>query len=138
MYSDIPRIDFKTVIDWKETDIVVKAAFPVDINADRATYEIQYGHIERNTHWNTSWDVAKFEVCGHKWADLSEDGYGVSLLNDCKYGYDIKDSRIRITSCAAAQYPILTPTRRFMNLPIPSIRILVGGGKGEPYRKLTI
>jgi len=60
LYQDIPRIDFKTVIDWKEKDIVVKASFPVDINSDRATYEIQYGHIERSTHWNTTWDIAKF------------------------------------------------------------------------------
>lgn len=97
VYSDNARIDFKTHIDWKEEDIVLKAAFPLDIRADRATYEIQFGHIERDTHWNTSWDKAKFEVCGHKWADLSENGYGVSLLNDCKYGYDIKEGRMRLT-----------------------------------------
>lgn len=105
LYNDIPRIDFKTFIDWKEKDIVLKAAFPVDINADRATYEIQFGHIERNTHWNTTWDMAKFEVCGHKWADLSENGYGVSLLNDCKYGYDIKDNRMRLTLLRCGTMP---------------------------------
>lgn len=97
IYNDIPRVDFKTMMDWKEKDIAVKASFPVDVNSDRATYEIQYGHIERNTHWNTSWDIAKFEVCGHKWADLSEEGYGASLMNDCKYGYDIKEGRMRLT-----------------------------------------
>ena len=90
IYREIPRIDFKTVIDWKEKDLVVKAAFPVQINCDHATYEIQYGHITRSCYWNTSWDIAKFEVPAHKWADVSESGYGVSLLNDCKYGYDIK------------------------------------------------
>lgn len=105
LYNDIPRIDFKTVVDWREKDIVVKAAFPVDINSDRATYEIQYGHIERNTHWNTTWDIAKFEVCGHKWADLSEDRYGVSLLNDCKYGYDIKEGRMRLTLLRCGTVP---------------------------------
>ncbi len=72
-------------------------AFPVDIRATRATYDIQFGNIERPTHWNTSWDWARFEVLGHKWADLSEGNYGVALLNDCKYGYDIKDNVMRLT-----------------------------------------
>ena len=76
---------------------MLKVAFPVDIHSEKATYEIQYGNVERPTHWNTSWDYARFEVCGHKWADLSEDDYGVSLLNDCKYGYDIKDGVIRLS-----------------------------------------
>ena len=97
IYSDIPRIDFICNTDWKEKDILLKAAFPVDINADKATYEIQYGSLERPTHKNTSWDLARFEVCGHKWADLSEAGYGVSLLNDCKYGHDIHDGVMRLT-----------------------------------------
>lgn len=105
IYKDIPRIDFRASVDWEEKDIVVKAAFPVDINSERATYEIQYGHIERDTHWNTSWDIAKFEVCAHKWADLSEDGYGVSLLNDCKYGYDIKEGRMRLTLLRCGTIP---------------------------------
>lgn len=105
MYRDISRIDFKTFIDWKEKDILLKAAFPVDINVEKATYDIQYGNIERTTHLNTSWDLAKFEVCGHKWADVSETGYGVSLLNDCKYGYDIKDGLMRITLIKAGTWP---------------------------------
>jgi len=97
IYNDIPRIDFSTWIDWKEKHILLKAAFPVDIHSDKATYEIQYGNVERPTHWNTSWDYARFEVCAHKWADLSEGDYGVGLLNDCKYGHDIKDSVMRLT-----------------------------------------
>ena len=97
IYSDIPRVDFDTYIDWKESQILLKAAFPVDVHADKATYDIQFGNLERSTHWNTSWDIARFEVCGHKWADLSEEGYGVSLLNDSKYGYDIKDGVMRLT-----------------------------------------
>jgi len=105
IYNDIPRIDFNTVIDWKETHVLLKAAFPVDINSDKAVYEIQYGNVERPTHWNTSWDYARFEVCAHKWADLSEDGYGVSLMNDCKYGYDIKDGVMRLTLLKSAKEP---------------------------------
>ena len=71
----------------------------------RATYEIQYGHVERPTHANTSWDVARFEVCAHKWADLSEPGYGVALLNDCKYGYDIAGNVIRLSLLRAPTWP---------------------------------
>ena len=97
IYRDIPRIDFVNRIDWKQKQVLLKAAFPVDVHADAATYEIQYGNLQRPTHKNTSWDVARFEVCGHKWADLSGEGYGVSLLNDCKYGHDIHDSVMRLT-----------------------------------------
>lgn len=104
-YNDIPRIDFRNCVDWREKNILLKAAFPVDINSSKATYEIQYGNLERETHNNTSWDVAKFEVCAHKWADLSEGGYGVSLLNDCKYGHDIKDGVMRLTLIKSGTYP---------------------------------
>ncbi|GAB6168305.1 alpha-mannosidase [Clostridium carnis] len=97
VYNDIARIDFDSYADWKERDVLLKAAFPIEINASEATYEIQYGNVTRPTHNNTSWDVAKFEVCGHKWADLSEGDFGVSLLNNCKYGYDIKDGNMRLT-----------------------------------------
>ena len=105
LYDDIPRIDFDTFIDWKQDHILLKALFPVDIHADAATYDIQFGTIERPTHRNTSWDAAKFEVCAHKFADVSEDDYGVSLMNDCKYGYDILGSDMRITLLKSATYP---------------------------------
>jgi len=91
------RLDFETDIDWKEKHILLKSAFEVDIFSLNATYEIQWGNVERPTHRSTSWDWAKFEVCAQKWADLSENDYGVSLLNDCKYGYDIKDNVMRIS-----------------------------------------
>ena len=105
LYDDVARIDFDTDIDWKEEHLILKTAFPVDINADKATYEIQFGTVERPTHSNTSWDAAKFEVCAHKFADLSEYGYGVSLLNDCKYGHDIHDGVIRLTMLKCGTYP---------------------------------
>jgi len=105
IYDNMPRIDFSTKIDWKEKQILLKAAFPVDIHSDKATYEIQYGNVERPTHWNTSWDYARFEVCAHKWADLSEHDYGVSLMNDCKYGHDIKDGVMRLTLLKSAVEP---------------------------------
>ncbi len=91
------RLDFETDIDWNEKHILLKSAFEVDIFSPNATYEIQWGNVERPTHRSTSWDWAKFEVCAQKWADLSEGDYGVSLLNDCKYGHDIKDNLMRIS-----------------------------------------
>lgn len=104
-YRHTGRIDFKTVIDWKEEQLLLKTAFPVDILTSKATYEVQFGHVERPTHKNTSWDEAKFEVCAHKWADLSECGYGAALLNDCKYGYDIHDSVMRLTLLKSGIFP---------------------------------
>ncbi|RCX17839.1 alpha-mannosidase [Anaerobacterium chartisolvens] len=105
IYTHVPRIDFNTTIDWKQSQILLKAAFPVDIHTDKAAYDVQFGNVERPTCWNTSWDTARFEVCAHKWADLSEDGYGISLMNDCKYGYDIKDGIMRITLLKSGVVP---------------------------------
>ncbi len=105
LYAGSPRIDFRTEIDWHEAQTLLKVAFPVDIRATRATYDIQFGAIERPTHWNTSWDWARFEVCAHKWADLSEGDYGVALLNDCKYGHDIHDNVMRLTLIKSAIRP---------------------------------
>lgn len=105
LYNTLERIDFETEIDWNEEHQLVKASFPFDVNAAKATYEIQFGNIERPTHENTSWDAARFEVCGHKWADISENGYGVSLLNDCKYGHSAEGSTLKLTLLKCATYP---------------------------------
>lgn len=105
VYARSRRIDFETRVDWHETRRLLKTAFDVDIRSTRATYDIQYGHVERPTHMNNSWDWAKFEVVGHKWADLSEDGYGVSLLNDCKYGYNIKGNVMKLSLLKSSKYP---------------------------------
>ncbi len=105
LYRRSPRIDFRTTADWRQSQQLLKVAFPVAIRSTRATYDIQFGSVERPTHWNTSWDLARFEVVGHKWADLSEGDYGVSLLNDCKYGYDIKNNVIRLTLIKSAVRP---------------------------------
>ena len=105
LYRDSRRIDFSTEIDWAEREKIVKVAFPVRVRASEATYDIQFGNVKRPTHRNTSWDHARFEVVGHQWADLSEEGYGVALLNDCKYGYDIRDNRMRLTLLKSSNYP---------------------------------
>ncbi len=102
---------FECDVDWQEQHKLLKVAFPVAVRSSRATYEIQFGHVERTTHWNTSWDQAKFEVCGHRWADLGEAGYGVALLNDCKYGYDIHGSAMRLSLLRAPTHPDPTADR---------------------------
>ncbi|MFD5426017.1 alpha-mannosidase [Streptomyces sp. NPDC127084] len=83
------RIDIATDIDWHEKEKILKAAFPLDVRADRSTAEIQFGHVHRPTHTNTSWEAARFEVYGHRWVHVGESGYGVALLNDATYGHDV-------------------------------------------------
>lgn len=92
-----PRVDVQLNIDWHEKHTLLKAAFPVDILSERATYDIQWATIERSTHDNTEFDRARFEVPAHYWADISEGDYGVSLLNDCKYGYDVRGNTLRLS-----------------------------------------
>lgn len=105
VYAGCRGIEFDFRADWHEKHIFLKTAFPVDVFSDKATYEIQYGSIERPTHKNTSWDAAKFEVCAHKWVDYSEPGYGVALLNDCKYGHDVHDGVMRLSLLKCGTYP---------------------------------
>ena len=92
LYSGLDRIDFVTDVDWREKRQILKARFPFDLLIDKATYDIQFGNIERSTSSNTGWDGAKFECVGQKWVDMSENNYGVALLNDCKYGFGAEDN----------------------------------------------
>ena len=105
MRAGSARIDFDTEIEWQEEHRLLKVAFPVNVRSARATYETQYGRVERPTHYNTSWDMARFEVCAQKWADLSEADYGVALLNDCKHGYDIHGNVMRPSLLRAPTAP---------------------------------
>ena len=105
LYRDCRRLDFETQVDWHERHVLLKVAFPVDVLNPLATYDVQWGNVQRPTHRNTSWDWARFETVAHKWVDLSEGGYGVSLLNDCKYGHDIRDNIIRLTLLRGPTYP---------------------------------
>lgn len=102
---DSKRIDIKTEIDWKQDHVFLKALFPVDIHSNEADYEIQYGNVTRLTHHNTSWDAARFEVCHHKWLDVHENNYGVSLLNDCKYGCHVHEGVIGLSLLKSATSP---------------------------------
>ncbi|MBO5069816.1 MAG: alpha-mannosidase [Roseburia sp.] len=85
-YADSPRVDFHTLIDWNSKHLLLKAGFDLKLRSREARNEIQYGHVLRPTHKSNSYDLAKFEVCMHKWTDISENRYGVALLSDCKYG----------------------------------------------------
>lgn len=104
-YPHTCRIDVNYDIDWKERNVALKAHYPVDVNTTKATYDIQFGNIERTTHNNTTWDYAQFECCGHKWADLSDNSFGLSVLNDCKYGWTIKEGSIKPTLLRSATEP---------------------------------
>ncbi len=97
VHADTPRVDIQTTIDWHQRQVLLKAAFPLAIHATAATYECAFGCLQRPTHRNTSWDAARFEVPAHRWADLSESAYGVSLLNDGKYGYDCLGNVLSLT-----------------------------------------
>lgn len=96
-YAHSRRIDFDTWVDWREHQYLLKTFLPFDVHTNEATFEIQFGNVTRPTHANTSWDQARFESCGHRWMDVSEGGYGVSLLNDCKYGHSVNGSEVGLT-----------------------------------------
>uniref|UniRef100_A0A8C4IAL7 alpha-mannosidase n=1 Tax=Dicentrarchus labrax TaxID=13489 RepID=A0A8C4IAL7_DICLA len=92
-------------VKWAESHKFLKVEFPVRVHSPSATYEIQFGHLQRPTHRNTSWDWARFEVWGHKWADLSEHNFGVALLNDCKYGYSVHKNTMTLSLLRATKAP---------------------------------
>ncbi|MBD3241892.1 MAG: alpha-mannosidase, partial [Chitinivibrionales bacterium] len=98
-------LEFRTHVAWDEKRKMLRTHFETAVDARRATYEIQFGQLERPTHENTSWDWAAFEVCGHRYADLSEPDYGVALLSDCKYGYRIRDRQLEMNLLRSSQFP---------------------------------
>jgi alpha-mannosidase len=109
-----PAVDLHLDVDWHERQKLLKLAFPFDINADRAASEIQFGHVFRSTHTNTSWDAARFETVAHRWVHVGEPGYGVAVANDSTYGYDIGRSpdgagrpatTVRLSLLRAAVFP---------------------------------
>ncbi len=99
------RLEFHTEADWRESRKFLKVAFPVNAQAMNATYEMQFGVAERPTHTNSSFDLARYEVPGHRWVDLSEHGYGVALLTDCKYGYSTQGNVLHISLLRATKSP---------------------------------
>ncbi len=113
--ADSRTLQFTFDLDWHETQKLLKLAFPVDVHTDRAASEIQFGHIERPTHTNTSWDVARFETVAHRWVRVAEPGFGVAVVNDSTYGHDITraeravgggtTSTVRLSLIRAALFP---------------------------------
>jgi alpha-mannosidase len=99
------RVDFVTDVDWQERQTLLRTLFPLEVNATRASCEIQFGAVERPTHRNTSWDWARFEVCAQRWVDLSEGDYGVALLNDSKYGHSLRDNTLGLSLLKGAIFP---------------------------------
>lgn len=107
-------VDIVTDADWHETEKFLKAAFPLDVKAERSASETQFGHVYRATHTNTSWEAAKFEICAHRWIHAEEPGWGVAVLNDSTYGHDVtRDMRpdggqtttVRLSLLRAPRYP---------------------------------
>ncbi|MFE5768015.1 alpha-mannosidase [Streptomyces sp. NPDC056485] len=107
-------VDLVTEVDWHETEKFLKAAFPLDVKAERSASETQFGHVYRATHTNTSWEAAKFEICAHRWIHVEEPGWGTAILNDSTYGHDVtRDMRpdggqtttVRLSLLRAPRYP---------------------------------
>ena len=105
LYATQKRIDFVTQVDWQEDHQLLKVLFPVAVHSTKVKCEIQYGHVERHTHSNTYADRAQFEFCAHKWIALDDGSFGAALLNNCKYGYDVNGSGLRLTLLKSAKAP---------------------------------
>ncbi|OCT89483.1 mannosidase, alpha, class 2C, member 1 L homeolog isoform X1 [Xenopus laevis] len=103
--ASCPYIRFNTKVNWYEAHKFLKVEFPARARSSNATYEIQFGHLQRPTHRNTSWDWARYEVWAHKWMDLSEHGFGVAVLNDCKYGCSVLGNILSLSLLRAPKSP---------------------------------
>jgi len=104
-HANSPRIDFETRVDWKDKHQLLKVGFDLDILAARVRNEVQFGHLERPTTRNDSDEMAMFEVCNHRWSDLSENRYGAALLNDCKYGMSCEEGNMMLTLHKGGTHP---------------------------------
>ncbi|WP_406015930.1 glycosyl hydrolase-related protein [Streptomyces sp. NBC_00984] len=108
------RLDIDTEVDWHEQEKFLKVAFPIDVRADHSTAETQFGHVQRPTHTNTSWEAAKFEICAHRFLHVGESGWGAALINDSTYGHDVTrtvredgstTTTVRLSLLRAPRYP---------------------------------
>src|SRR5439155_15360576 len=99
------RLEFHTTVDWHETHRLLKVCFPLAVHSPHATYEMPFGYEERPTHYTTSYDRARYEVPGHRWADLSEHGFGAAVISDSKYGYSCLGGDLRLSLLRAPKSP---------------------------------
>jgi alpha-mannosidase len=159
LYKDSRLIEFKTRVEWREDQRILKTRFPLNIHSENAQFDVQFGNISRPTFKNTSWEQAKYEVFAHKWVDLAEHGYGVALLNSCKYGHNVYHNIIELSllrspidpdplrdrgthSFTYALYPHsgdfresgIIPAAYFLNFPVLH---LTTGGAGEETSQAT-
>ena len=105
LYAGEKRLRFETEVKWTERQRLLKVAFPVEVNTRTATYDIAFGNMDRPNHRNTPYDAAKFEVPAHQWMDMSQGDYGVSLLNDCKYGHEAAGKMMRLSLLKGSIHP---------------------------------
>jgi len=105
LHADSARVDLRVEADWREEHRLLKVAFPLDLRAEQASYDVGFGHVTRPTHENTSWDAARFEVPAHRFADLSEPGHGAALLTRDKHGFDVRGGTVRLTLLRAPTAP---------------------------------
>lgn len=105
LFSGSARLDFVTQADWKEDLKMLRTRFPMNLRADHARCEIQFGNIARPVHPNTTWEMSKYEICAHKWVDLAEPGYGCALLNDSKYGHRVWDNAVELALLRSPDFP---------------------------------
>ena len=99
------RLDIGFDIDWLEDEHLLSLMVPLDVRTRDAVCDVQFGHVRRPTHASTSWDAAKFEVCAHRFVDLSEPSFGVAVLNDGRYGHGVQQGGVRVSLLRAAKYP---------------------------------
>jgi alpha-mannosidase len=99
------RLEFHTIVDWHESHTLLKVCFPLAVRSPNATYEMPFGYAERPTHYSTSFDRARYEVPGHRFADLSEHGFGAAVLTDSKYGYSCYGGDLRISLLRSPKSP---------------------------------
>ena len=129
------RLDVETEVDWHETEKFLKVAFPLDVHADRSSAEIQYGHVHRPVHANTSWDAAKFEICAHRWLHVGEPGYGFALVNDSTYGHDVTrrtaGTTVRLSLLRSPRFPDPTTDQGVHRM---SYGLLVGADIADAVR----
>ena len=137
LYANSNQVDVVNDIDWHETHILLKAAFPLAASSPMATYEIPYGTIERPTTRNNSWEQAKFEVPALRWADLGDGKHGLSLINESKYGYDCKGSLLRLTLLRSPGSRIPTPIAATTISAMRFIRIAAIGKLRLPFAMAT-
>ena len=139
------QLQFDCEAEWRESHQLLRAEFPIDVLPHQgvASFEIQYGHAARPNHRNTSWDVARFEVCAQRWADLSEHGFGVSLLNDCKHGHSVEGSVLSLSLLRAPKTPDPTAdmghhcARHTPARPYPPARIVALADSSSPRFSLA-